>query len=99
MLPVLPVSPVCLTYWMCPVSPICLPCRMLLVCPILANDLDTLLNFTELGEGARLAVPVPAEHFLPLLYVLAQREDGEPVEIFNDEIIAGSLSMTSVKVG
>ena len=44
-------------------------------------------------------MPVPAEHFLPLLYVLAQREDGEPVDIFNDEIIAGSLSMTSVKVG
>lgn len=66
---------------------------------ILANDRDILVNFMELGEGARLAVPVPAEHFLPLLYVLAQREDGEPVDIFNDEIVAGSLSMTSVKVG
>ena len=32
---------------------------------ILANDRDILVNFMELGEGARLAVPVPAEHFLP----------------------------------
>lgn len=66
---------------------------------IRAHDVDTLLNYTALGEGARLSVLVPAEHFLPLLYVLAQREAGEPAEIFNDEILAGSLSMTSVRVG
>ena len=44
-----------------------------------------------------LAVPTP-EHFLPLLYVLALKEKNENVSFFNDKNVAGSLSMTSLKI-
>ena len=63
-----------------------------------AGDRDTLLNHLALDPD-RAAVPAPFEHFLPLLYVLAQRDPGEPLRIFNDEIVGGALSMTSVQVG
>ena len=65
---------------------------------ILADDRDTLIHYLALDD-ARRAVPAPFEHYLPLLYVLAQRDSGEPVRLFNDEIIGGSLSMTAVQVG
>lgn len=45
-----------------------------------------------------LAIPTP-EHYLPLLYSLAQQEKGEEVSLFNDRAVAGALTMTSVKVG
>ncbi len=46
----------------------------------------------------RLAIPTP-EHFLPLLYVLAMKDKDEPVTLFNDKVIAGSIAMTSVSIG
>jgi len=46
----------------------------------------------------QLAVPTP-EHFLPLLYVLALKQKGEPVAYFNDKPVAGSLTMTSFIIG
>jgi 4,5-DOPA dioxygenase extradiol len=47
---------------------------------------------------ARLAVPTP-EHFLPLLYVSALRDDAEPVSFINDRIELGAIGMTSVRIG
>jgi len=44
-----------------------------------------------------MAVPTP-EHYLPLLYVLALKEENEEVSLFNDKPVAGSLTMTSVKI-
>ena len=46
----------------------------------------------------KLAAPTP-EHFWPLLYIAAVQEAGEPLALFNDEIVGKSLSMTSVVVG
>ncbi|MCX6557071.1 MAG: 4,5-DOPA dioxygenase extradiol [Candidatus Aminicenantes bacterium] len=57
-----------------------------------------LADFPALGEAARLAVPTP-EHFLPLLYVLAVKHEGEKIEYFNDKPLAGSLTMTSFIIG
>lgn len=65
---------------------------------ILLYDHDTLIKYESLGKSARYAVPSP-EHFLPLLYVLALQQEDEVVEFFNDVIVAGSLSMTSLMVG
>ncbi|MDK4687996.1 4,5-DOPA dioxygenase extradiol [Kingella negevensis] len=62
---------------------------------IVARDDDAVIHYLQFGEAARLSVPTN-EHFLPLLYVLAQREDDSRVEIFNDEMDLGSISMTSV---
>lgn len=62
------------------------------------QDNHTLIEFEKLGEAAHLSVPTP-EHYLPLLYVLAQRDDDDKVLFFNDELVGGSISMTSVLVG
>lgn len=65
---------------------------------IVTNDEATLIDFNRLGDAARLSVPTP-DHYLPLLYVMAQRNADDPVTLFNDELMAGSISMTSVLVG
>ena len=65
---------------------------------ILGGDHTPLINYTAQGRVFSLAIPTP-EHYLPLLYTLALREADEPVELFNDKPIAGSLTMTSVRIG
>ena len=61
-------------------------------------DHEALINWVGLAEQAQLSVPTD-EHYLPLLYVAAQQEAGEPVSFFNDVIDAGSISMTGVRIG
>jgi 4,5-DOPA dioxygenase extradiol len=39
------------------------------------------------------------EHYLPLLYALALKETHEQKSFFNGKPVAGSLTMTSVKIG
>ena len=65
---------------------------------LLSDDHNSLVNYKSLGPAVNLAVPTP-EHFLPLLYSLAQKEDNEEVIVFNDKAVAGSLTMTSIKIG
>ena len=62
------------------------------------NDLKALAGYATLGRAAQLAVPTP-EHYLPLLYALALRGAGEPIEFFNNVVEYGSLAMTGVRVG
>jgi len=64
---------------------------------ILLDDHKQLINFRSQGKAYNLAIPTP-EHYLPLLYALALKEENETVTLFNDELVAGSLSMTSVKI-
>jgi len=64
---------------------------------ILANDHTQLTHYRSLGREVHLAVPTP-EHYLPLLYVLALKEDGEEISLFNDKTVYGSISMTSLKI-
>lgn len=56
-----------------------------------------LINYTSQGSAFQLAIPTP-EHYLPLLYALALKEEKEEVHLFNDKALAGSLTMTSVKI-
>ena len=65
---------------------------------ILAGDHLPLLDYQKLGQGAQLAIPTP-DHYYPLLYALGLQNANEEVSIFNDKCIAGSLSMTSVRIG
>ncbi len=60
-------------------------------------DSSGLINYGSLGPEIQLAVPTP-EHFLPFLYFLAMREEGERAEIFNDVVELGSISMTSFEL-
>ena len=64
---------------------------------ILSDDHKQLINFRSQGKAYNLAIPTP-EHYLPLLYALALKEENETVTLFNDKLVAGSLSMTSVKI-
>jgi 4,5-DOPA dioxygenase extradiol len=56
-----------------------------------------LIDYASLGEDAAQSIN-SAEHYLPLLYVLAAQGPGEPVSFFNDEVFA-AISMTSIAVG
>ena len=56
-----------------------------------------LINFKNQGKAFDLAIPTP-EHYLPLLYVLALKTEKETISLFNDKAVAGSLTMTSVKI-
>ncbi|WP_374274073.1 4,5-DOPA dioxygenase extradiol [Brevundimonas sp.] len=62
------------------------------------GDQDALVDWVGLAEDAQMSVPTD-EHFLPLLYVAAVRDPGEPVGFFNDVIEGGSISMTGVRIG
>jgi 4,5-DOPA dioxygenase extradiol len=65
---------------------------------ILNGDHQKLIDYKSQGKAFDLAVPTP-EHFLPLLYIMALKEENEKVTLFNDKAVAGSLTMTSVKIG
>jgi len=64
---------------------------------ILEGNLDSLAGYPSLGREVNMAVPTP-EHFLPILYSLSLKEDHESVSFFNDRIVMGSLSMTSIMI-
>jgi 4,5-DOPA dioxygenase extradiol len=65
---------------------------------ILNGDHAPLINFRSQGKSFDLAIPTP-EHYLPLLYSLALKEENELVSLFNDKPVGGSLTMTSLKIG
>lgn len=59
---------------------------------------DKLINYKEVGREALLSVPTN-EHYLPLLYIVALKEEEDNVEFLFNEIEHGSLSMMSIKIG
>lgn len=65
---------------------------------LVRGDDDALVDWVGLAEDAQMSVPTD-EHFLPLLYVAAQRQPGDDVSFFNDVIEGGSISMTGVRIG
>ena len=65
---------------------------------ILDGNHAPLQAYKSLGKAADLAIPTP-DHYYPLLYSLALQEKNEEVAIFNDKAVAGSLTMTSVRIG
>lgn len=64
---------------------------------ILSGDHQKLIDFRSQGKAFDLAIPTP-EHYLPLLYTLALKEENEKVTLFNDKSVGGALSMTSLKI-
>lgn len=65
---------------------------------ILNDDDNFLLNYLKNGISFKNAIPTP-DHYLPLIYSLGLKEKSESKYLFNDKLLAGSLSMTSVKFG
>jgi len=64
---------------------------------IRTDNHQPLIDYRSQGKAFKLAIPTP-EHYLPLLYTLALKDNKDTIEIFNDKAIAGSLTMTSVKI-
>jgi len=64
---------------------------------IKTDNHQPLINYNSQGKAFKLAIPTP-EHYLPLLYALALKDNKDEVEIFNDKAMAGSLTMTSIKI-
>ena len=64
---------------------------------ILNGDHKPLIDYGSQGRSFELAIPSP-DHYLPLLYALALKEESDDVTLFNDKAVAGSLTMTSVKI-
>ena len=65
---------------------------------IMNRDHENLIQFSKQGRAFQLSIPTP-EHFLPLLYTLGLQDKNEEISLFNDKPLAGSLTMTSVKIG
>ncbi len=65
---------------------------------ILAGEHEPLVNYESLGRDAQLSIPTP-EHYLPLLYILALRRDGETVGFPVEGVDGGSVSMLSIRIG
>ncbi len=64
---------------------------------IISGDHASLVNFRAQGKAFDLAIPTP-EHYYPLLYALALQGKDERATLFNDKPVAGSLTMTRVKI-
>lgn len=62
------------------------------------GDFQNLINYQQQGTALQYAVPSP-DHYLPLMYSLGLKETTDELSLFNDELIGGSLSMTSVRIG
>lgn len=59
------------------------------------NDNASLVNYKKFGKAATLAVP-SNEHYLPLLYIAALRNEKDKLTYFNEKNTMGSISMRSV---
>ncbi|WP_294304867.1 4,5-DOPA dioxygenase extradiol [uncultured Chryseobacterium sp.] len=62
------------------------------------ENFQPIIDYHKQGTALQYAVPTP-DHYLPLIYTLGLKEQSESLTLFNDELIGGSLSMTSVKIG
>ncbi|MDP2175227.1 MAG: 4,5-DOPA dioxygenase extradiol [Bacteroidota bacterium] len=62
------------------------------------GDFKSLIQYNTLGKSVQLAIPT-AEHYLPMIYSLGLKEENETLNLFNDKLLGGSLSMTSFKIG
>jgi 4,5-DOPA dioxygenase extradiol len=65
---------------------------------ILADDHEPLIEYESLGRDAMLSAPTP-DHYLPLLYILALKRDGEGVSFPVEGFDGGSISMLTVRIG
>jgi 4,5-DOPA dioxygenase extradiol len=63
-----------------------------------AHDFAPLVDYPSLGRDALLSAPTP-DHYLPLLYVLAQWREGDEVTFPVEGFDGGSISMLSVAIG
>ena len=64
---------------------------------LINGDYKPLIDYKKQSKAFQLAIPSP-DHYLPLIYTLGLQQKGEKIQLFNDKLLAGSLSMTSLKI-
>jgi 4,5-DOPA dioxygenase extradiol len=57
------------------------------------HELEKIINYENAGSCSKKAFYTP-EHFIPLLYAAGSSDKNDTVEVFNDDCLMGSLSMT-----
>ncbi|SHG61168.1 4,5-DOPA dioxygenase extradiol [Chryseobacterium sp. OV279] len=65
---------------------------------LLDGNFQNIIEYQKQGTFLQYAVPTP-DHYLPLIYSLGLKDKAENLSLFNDELIGGSLSMTSIRIG
>ena len=64
---------------------------------LLDGNYQPLIQYAQQSSAVQLAIPTP-DHYFPLIYSLGLQQKGEELSLFNDKLVAGSLSMTSLKI-
>ncbi len=64
---------------------------------LINGNYQLLINYEKQTKAIQLAIPSP-DHYLPLIYTLGLQQKNETLTFFNDKLVAGSLSMTSLKI-
>ena len=64
---------------------------------VIAQDHAPLVAYTTGGADATLSVPTP-DHYLPLLYVIAQQREDDRVSVITHGV-TGTISMLSLAIG
>jgi 4,5-DOPA dioxygenase extradiol len=64
---------------------------------LLDGNFQPLIDFEKQSKAFQLSIPTP-EHYLPLIYTLGLKGKQEELSLFNDKLVGGSLSMTSLKI-
>src|SRR5436309_12165096 len=65
---------------------------------LLSGESKPLIDYETLGREALLSIPTP-DHYLPLLYVIGTRQQGDLITFPVEGVDGGSISMLSVRVG
>jgi 4,5-DOPA dioxygenase extradiol len=65
---------------------------------MLAGEYKPLIDYENLGPEAMLSIPTP-DHYLPLLYVIATRQQGDIITFPIEGVDGGSISMLTAQVG
>jgi 4,5-DOPA dioxygenase extradiol len=65
---------------------------------MMSGEYKPLIDYETLGRDAMLSIPTP-DHYLPLLYVIAARQQGEAIGFPVEGIDGGPISMLTVRIG
>jgi 4,5-DOPA dioxygenase extradiol len=65
---------------------------------IIGGNHGDLIRFGNLGKSAALAVPT-LDHYLPMIYVMALQDPGEPITFIHEGFQHGSISMRCFQIG
>jgi 4,5-DOPA dioxygenase extradiol len=65
---------------------------------LLNRNHEALLNYLEIGQEARYAVPT-LDHYIPMVYAIAMQQKGEQLKFIHEGFQNGSVSMRAFRIG